>query len=92
MKEELKNFGLTENEARVYLAIVEIGEATTTPIRKKTDIHMSRVYEALNSLVEKGLVSYFLKNNVKHFQASDPKILIHLLNEKEREAIGELNE
>ena len=85
MKEELKNFGLTENEARVYLAIVEIGEATTTPIRKKTDIHMSRVYEALNSLVEKGLVSDFLKNNVKHFKAADPDVMFDILDERKEE-------
>lgn len=87
MKEELKNFGLTENEAKVYLAVVEIGEATATPIRKKTDLHMSRVYEALNSLAEKGLVSYFLKNNVKHFKAADPDTFFDILDEKKEELL-----
>ncbi len=83
MKEELKAFGLTENEARVYLALIELREASTvTPLRNKVDLHTSRVYEALNSLVEKGLVSYFLKNNIKHFKAQDPSIMFDILDEK----------
>ncbi|MGV8168722.1 MAG: TrmB family transcriptional regulator [Candidatus Nanoarchaeia archaeon] len=82
MKEELKDFGLTENEAKVYLALVEIGDSTMTPIRNKSGIHTSRVYEALNSLIEKGLVSYFLKNNVKNFKAQDPAVMFNILGEK----------
>jgi sugar-specific transcriptional regulator TrmB len=82
MKEELKNFGLTENETKVYLALVELGSTTTTPIRNKTDLHTSRVYEALNSLITKGLVSYFLKNNVKHFKAQEPDVMFDILDEK----------
>jgi HTH-type transcriptional regulator, sugar sensing transcriptional regulator len=82
MKEELKKFGLTENESRVYLALVELGDSTATPIRNKTDLHTSRVYESLSSLIEKGLVSYFLKNNVKHFKSQDPDVMLDILDEK----------
>jgi sugar-specific transcriptional regulator TrmB len=87
MKEELKKFGLTENEARVYLALVELGEATATPIRNKTDLHTSRVYEALNSLIEKGMVSYFMRNNVKHFKAADPDVMFDILDDKKQELL-----
>ena len=82
MKEELKQFGLTENESKVYLALVELDSSTATPIRNKTDLHTSRVYEALNSLIEKGLVSYFLKNNTKHFKAQTPSVMLDILDEK----------
>jgi len=87
MKEELKKFGLTENETKVYLALFELGEATATPIRNKTDLHTSRVYEALNSLIEKGLVSYFLRNNVKNFKAQDPDVMFDILDEKREELL-----
>ena len=85
MKEQLKNFGLTENETKVYLALVELGDTTATPLRNKTDLHMSRVYESLNSLLKKGLVSYFLKNNVKYFKAQDPDVMFDILDEKREE-------
>jgi sugar-specific transcriptional regulator TrmB len=46
---------------------------------------MSRVYEALNSLIEKGLVSYFLKNNIKNFKAQDPEVMFDILDEKKEQ-------
>ncbi len=82
LKEELKQFGLTENEATIYLALYELCEATATPIRRKADLHTSRVYEALNSLIEKGMVSYYMKNNVKHFKAESPDVMFDILDAK----------
>lgn len=82
MIEELKDIGLTENEAKVYLALTELGNTTATPLRNKTGLHNSRVYEALSGLTKKGLVSYFLKNNVKHFAALDPEAMIRILEER----------
>jgi sugar-specific transcriptional regulator TrmB len=88
MKEELKKFGLTENESKVYLALVELGEDTATPIKNKTDLHTSRVYEALNSLIEKGLVSYFMKNNVKQFKAQNPDVMFDILDDKREQLLN----
>jgi len=85
MKEELRNFGLTENETKVYLALIELGDATATPIRNKTGLHNSRVYESIDSLIKKGLVSYFLKNKVRHFKAQDPKVMFDILDGKKEE-------
>ena len=53
MKKELRDFGLTDNEIQVYLALVELGESTATPLRQKTELHTSRIYEALTSLTKK---------------------------------------
>jgi sugar-specific transcriptional regulator TrmB len=88
MKDELKKFGLTENEAKVYLALVELGEGTATPIKNKTDLHTSRVYEALNSLIEKGLVSYFMKNNIKQFKAQNPDVMFDILDDKREQLLN----
>ncbi len=87
MKEELKEFGLTENESITYLALVELGASTATPIKNKTGLHTSRVYEALNTLIKKGLVSYFIKNNVKHFQAQDPDVMFDILDAKREQLL-----
>ena len=64
MKDALSNLGLSERESSVYLALLELGQTTTGPLSKKSSIPNSKIYEVLNSLEEKGLVSWVLKNNL----------------------------
>ena len=56
--DNLKILGLTENEIEIYLTILKNGKSTGTEIRKLSKIVNSRVYAALDSLIEKGLVVY----------------------------------
>lgn len=84
-KKILTELGLTESEIKVYFALLEIGQSSVGPVYKKAGIADSKIYFILDKLKEKGLVSFVIKNNVKHFQASDPKNLIKLLNERENE-------
>ncbi|MFH1439883.1 MAG: helix-turn-helix domain-containing protein [Candidatus Woesearchaeota archaeon] len=81
----LENIGLSQNEIKVYFGLIELGETTTTPLVKYVKIPISKIYPTLDKLLQKGLVSYILKNNVKHFKATDPKRIIHLLEEKEKQ-------
>ncbi len=81
--ELLEQLGLSKNEIKVYFSLLELEQSSATPIVKKAKIPNSKVYPILDKLIHKGLVSYVIKNNVKYFQASDPKHLIELLNEKE---------
>ncbi len=84
MKEEiLGEIGFSKNEAKVYLALVEIGSATTGEIAKKSGVHRTNVYDALEGLTRKGAVAYFLKNNIKYHEAVSPDNLMNLLKEKE---------
>ena len=80
----LEKIGLTNNEIAVYLALLELGTTTTGPIISKSKLHSSRVYESLNSLINKGLVSFILKTNTKHFTASEPESLIDMIEERKR--------
>ena len=80
----LKEIGLTERESRVYLALLELGKVTTGSIIKKSGVPNSKIYEILESLQNKGLVSYIIKGKVKYFQASEPKKILALFKEKER--------
>lgn len=79
----LEAVGLTKGEVRVYLALLELGETSTGPLVKKSKITGSKVYEILNKLVEKGLVSYTIKEKTRHFQAASPKRLMDYLHKKE---------
>jgi len=80
----LAQIGLTESEIKVYFALLEMESSTVGPIIKKAKVPHSKIYEILEKLEEKGLVSFVIKNNVKHFQASDPRNLINILDEKEQ--------
>lgn len=52
----LKQFGLTEYEAKVYVALVTQSPSAAADISKRSTVPRARVYGTLDSLVEKGLV------------------------------------
>lgn len=55
-QEVLENFGLSENEAKVYQAAIELGETSPFVISKFTRIPRTSVYSVLTDLALKGLV------------------------------------
>jgi sugar-specific transcriptional regulator TrmB len=85
IESRLYGIGLTEGEIRTYLALLDLGPSTTGPIVKKSKISSSKVYEILDRLVKKGLVSFIIKSNVRYFEALDPGKIMDYLSEKERE-------
>lgn len=79
----LEEAGLTRTEAKVYLVLLELGSALAGKITEKSGIHRRSVYDAIERLIEKGLVSYVIKNNRKHFEAVEPKRLLQIMEERE---------
>lgn len=82
---DLLKIGLTEGEAKVYLALSELGSSTVGPIVKKAKVAYSNVYDILNRLIEKGVVSYIVKDKTKYFQAASPSNLVVYLERKEEQ-------
>jgi len=85
MSEELlalREFGLSEKEAIVYLTLLREGPSTVTPLISKTQLQRGSLYDILERLIEKGVVSYVIAANRKNFQAVDPKRLLALIEEK----------
>jgi HTH-type transcriptional regulator, sugar sensing transcriptional regulator len=83
-KEILKTI-LTDGETKVYLALNEIGPSTVGKIVKKSKVAYSNIYDILNRLIDKGIVSFITKNKTKHFQATPPTNLLNYLDEKQNE-------
>jgi len=79
----LKAAGLTEGEIKVYLALLELGSSTTGPIIDKSRIAKSIIYQILEKLIQKGLVSYIIKEKTKYFQAAEPNKILEYLDVKE---------
>jgi sugar-specific transcriptional regulator TrmB len=81
--EELKQAGLTENESKVYLALLDLGPSLAGQISRKTGLHRRTVYDTTEMLIKKGLIGYILKNNRRLFQASNPERILEIIKEKE---------
>lgn len=84
-KELLMKIGLSENEAEVYLALLKLGPLSAYEIAQRTGIYRPHVYDKLETLMGKGLVSYVQQGKKKVFSASPPSKIMDYLKEQEAE-------
>jgi sugar-specific transcriptional regulator TrmB len=80
MFENLMSAGLTKTEAKIYITLTELGRAQAGIISRKTGIHRRSVYDALERLIEKGLVSLIKENEKRYYIAENPKRLSEIIN------------
>ena len=83
--EILKEFGLTENESKVYLTLLKLSSATAGQIIQGIGLHRAVVYDLLGRLAEKGLISSILKGKKKFFEAASPSRFLEIIQEREEE-------
>ena len=89
--QELKEAGLTGNEIKVYMALLDLGPSQAGLISRKAGLHRRTVYDTADMLIKKGLIGYMLKNNRRVYQASDPKRILGLVKEKEDAVLHVIN-
>src|SRR3989344_5251078 len=78
----LKNFGLNEKEASVYLALIELGPSPVRLLAAKSGVNRGTTYDILKSLIALGLVSYYNKQSHQYFSAEAPDKLLSALEDK----------
>lgn len=83
---QLIEFGLSDKEAKVYLALLELEVATVTEISKTANIKRSSTYVVLESLKEKGLVSMSEDKKVQNYVAISPDMLLLEAQNRAKEA------
>ena len=81
----LQELGFTLGEEKAYIALLKLGSSTTGPIAKEANVSRSKLYEILEKLVRKGVVSHYKQNNISYFKAAPPERIIEFLNQKEKE-------
>lgn len=79
----LERLGLTTNETKVYLTLLEIGKTPINGIAEKTGLHRRTIYDCLQRLEEKGLVNFVIEEKTRFFNAVDPHRFLVYLKEKE---------
>ncbi len=84
LKQLLHDIGLTQTESIIYLELLNLGTTSAGKIVEQTNLHRKNLYDALNRLIEKGLVTYVIENKIKYFQAKNPEHLLRILQEKKQ--------
>jgi len=82
---QLQKIGFSEKEAQVYLALLKIGPSKVTQISRQTDLNRTSVYDLVEGLIQKGIVSKVKKRGAVIFSALDANHLLSFLDsEKEK--------
>jgi len=80
----LKGIGFVDNEIKIYLTLLRSGAVTAYELSKKTGIYRAHVYDKLERLMEKGLVTHVYQGAKKYFQAAPPEKIKYYLEEKKK--------
>ena len=78
----LQEIGLTSKEAAVYLAALELGQASALRIAQKSGVKRPTAYVTLNTLRDKGLIEVIPKGTTTAYQAMDPEKILLDFEEK----------
>src|SRR3989338_5301267 len=81
-KRILRQTGMTDYEADVYLALLSTGQMSAYELAEKAGLYRQVTYDSLKRLTEKGFVSSVTEGKTKLFKAIDPKLILEFLEEK----------
>ncbi|MFA5953170.1 MAG: helix-turn-helix domain-containing protein [Candidatus Pacearchaeota archaeon] len=82
--EILEELGLTKTEIKIYLTLLELGFSSAGKILVKSKLPNSTVHRDLNSLIEKGLISFILNGKRKIYSATNPENFFEFIEDKKR--------
>ena len=83
---KLREFGLTEYQARVYLALLDLGTATASQIPPIARVPRTRIYATMQQLHEKGLVEIVPESPLKYKPVPFSNYLTKLASEQRQKA------
>lgn len=81
----LTNIGMSEKEAKIYLACLELGPTTVLKISRKADVARGSCYDILDEMLEKAYVSKLHEANHVIFSPVDPEVLLRQSEENTRQ-------
>ncbi len=87
---DLERLGLNKNEAKVYYALLLKGSATAQELVKALGVYRNIVYDNLEKLIEKGLVSFVIQDTKRKFIAEKPSAIVEFLESKQQTLSDEI--
>ncbi len=86
LTDDLSQLGLSTEEAKVYLTVLELGGSFASTIANKAGIPRVNCYYILDTLKKKNLITTNLKGNTKFFVAEPPQVLVNQIEERYQQA------
>lgn len=84
--------GFSDKQARVYLALLELGPSTVSEVSRRAGINRTTGYDILEMLVSEGLVSSLGKGPIMKYTAESPQNLISYFQNRIKRDRGMLEE
>lgn len=78
----LTQYGLTDRQAKVYIACLELGVASVQEISRKVHIARSSCEATINQLLERGFVTSYQHKTVRKFSPVDPRQIVKVAEQK----------
>lgn len=88
----LKNLGLSDNETKIYLTTLSLGQAAASTIAKKCGIKRTTTYSVIDNLIKKAFLTTFTRHSIQYYAALDPYVLVDRCSQKVVEAQRTLHE
>ncbi|MFA4830888.1 MAG: helix-turn-helix domain-containing protein [Patescibacteria group bacterium] len=78
----LIKLGFSDKNAKVYLALLQLGPSSVRKLAEFCGLNRGIVYEALKWLQEQGIVNYYKQDSKHRFAAEDPKKLYQMVGRR----------
>lgn len=82
LTDTLQNLGFSAHAARVYLAALELGEATVQALANRSKVPRTSIYYLLNELVEVSALVMTKRGKKSYYVASPPRAVLARAREK----------
>ncbi len=90
-KQSLVELGFSDKEAKVYLALLEMGRGTASQIARSASIQRTTAYNILDILVSKKLVLLSGREPKEEYAAEPPEKIVELLKEQAKDCQAKLS-
>lgn len=85
LEQQLQRIGLSEKEAKVYLASLELGPSPVQKIAAKAHVNRATTYVILEGLMKKGVITIFDQGKKRYFVAEGPNSLKNIISQQQKE-------
>ena len=82
LETNLSKLGFSKSEAQLYLTLTKYSSMSANELSKRTQINRRSVYDGIENLVYKGLVSYKIQEKKKIFSATKAHSIVALIDEQ----------